>query len=237
MKKHMLDVSSDLMKNTVPTENVINELNEIIINLSNTEDEKYKKKCIDEFYSKTDSWQIVSLQRGDRNLWMQTPMEYYEVNREIGFLERLDIFLKRGVWVKPSVLEKYADVASNTNVPMQVILDPLNSFFAKRSNEDKFYYSVNHLVAKILEIIEVSDASNVAIYEKPYGITAMNTVNYWMNQLQKETMVDTRQLRESLKVVSFSDLIKTSLIETEMSKEAIAEHLEKIKGKRSQVQA
>lgn len=218
-------VASELMENTIPTIDVIMELNKTIIELEDAENDEELNNCIENFYNRIDSWQIVAAQPKDTLVWMQTPMEYYEIEKEHSFTDRLKILFDKGIWVESEVTEKYAEIASNTKIPMEVSLDPLNFYSAEKSEIDKFYFSLRNLARDIIEAMIRTSTSHVAVYEKPYGIVAMNKVNYWVSQLEKETKVNTRSLRESLETVPFSYLIKNSKLKVNTNNHLIDENM------------
>lgn len=203
-------VSSELMENTIPTVDVMIELNRTIVELQNAESDEELQACIDNFYNRVDSWQIVVAQPQDTLVWMQTPMKYYEVKKEYSFTDRLKILYNEGIWINHEVTEKYAEITSNTKVPMEIPLDPLTYSFAKDNKVERFYFTLFSLARDIIEAMIREKTSEVAVYKKPYGIVAMNRVNYWVDELEKETKVDTKHLKESLTTISFSDLIKNA---------------------------
>lgn len=204
---------SELMKDAIPALEILEKLNDVIMKLEETNDVEMKKKHIDDFYEKIKNWQILISKPQGHYIWMQIPMKYYERTINFSLKDRLSILFKKGVWIKPKVTEKYADMVSNTKFPMQVKLDPIEFILATNNKHDRFYCTIVSLIGKILGIMSDAQSFSVAVYEKPNGVIAMNNVDYWMSQLGKQTGINTNPLRESLQVMNFVDLIKTATLD------------------------
>lgn len=208
--KEFENVHYELMENAIPTIDVIEKINNVILKLETTRNTEHRKKYIKDFYKEVENWQILISKPKDNLVWMQIPMKYYEVTREFTFAERMKVLINRGIWIQPKITERYADMVSNTKYPMEIPLNLMNFLSSTANSEEKFYYTINNLMVKIVAILSESDS--IAVYEKPYGIVAMNKVNYWITQLGKKTRVDISHLQQSLETIPFSDLIRKSSI-------------------------
>lgn len=217
------DVHYELMENTISIPNIIEKLSSVTKKLSDEKSTDLKKKYIEEFYKEVENWQIMVSQPQDSIIWMQIPMKYYEVEEEFTFMQRIKILIKEGIWIKPKIVKRYADMISNTNFPMETPLDLFEFFDSSAKNEDKFYYSVMSLIPKIVSVLVESDSNSIAIYERPYGVIAMNKLNYWINQLEENTEINTGPLKSTLEIVPFSDLIRDSRLSMNLTEEMLAE--------------
>lgn len=207
------NVNKEIMEDSIPAIKIMEEINKTILKIEGTNDEKLKKKYIEDFYKKADSWQIIVAKPKDSYVWMQIPIMYQEKERKLSLLERIKILFTQGVWIKPQVVEKYAEMLSNLKFPMEIELEPMDFIFAKSSEIDKFYYSAIYLTGKMMETMLMSNSSSLAIYDKPNGIIAMNNVNYWLGEMTRQGLADTSHLQSTLRTATIAELIRDSTVE------------------------
>lgn len=207
------NANKEIMENSIPAIKIMEEINKTILKIEETNDEELKKKYMEDFYKKADSWQIIIAKPKDSYVWMQIPIMYQEKEREVSLLKRIKILFTQGIWIKSQVTEKYADMFSNLKFPMEIELEPMDFIFAKSSEIDKFYYSAIYLTGKMMATMLKTNSSSIAIYDKPNGIIAMNNVNYWLGEITKQGLADTSHLQSTLRTATISELIKDSTVE------------------------
>ena len=213
MRKNLID-STEILQGSVSTEEVISTLHEVITNLNSSNTHEEEKQIIESFYHKVEKWQVILIKPHQYKIWMQSPMEYYETKRRIGFLERARHFLARGAIVGSESTERYAGIMSNTTFPLEVDLNPLQTIVAMESREGKFYFAVTSILKRIKDFIVEHGVEELAIYERPAGIVAMNNSKHYLNEIGKLTHMEMSQICESIEVVPFSNLIDKSVIES-----------------------
>lgn len=207
------NANKEIMENSIPAIKIMEEIRKTILKIEETNDEKLKKQYIEDFYKKADSWQIIIAKPKGSYVWMQIPIMYQEKERKVSLLERIKILFTQGIWIKPQITEKYADMLSNLKFPMEMELEPMDFIFAKSSEIDKFYYSAIYLTGKMMATMLKSNSSSLAIYDKPNGIIAMNNVNYWLGEITKQGLADTSYLQSTLRTATIAELIRDSTVE------------------------
>lgn len=203
----------EIMENSIPVMRIIAEINKVVNDIEGTNDKDLQKQAIREFYEKADLWQIIVTKPEDTYIWMQIPIIYHESEREAKLSERIKFFFKRGIWIEPKIIEKYADILSNVTFPMEMELEPMDFIYAKSNEIEEFYYSVVYLLGKIITAMMKAGSEEIAIYNKPDGIIAMNQVNYWLEEVNKQGLANTGHLQNTLKTATISELLKDATIE------------------------
>lgn len=225
MKKDLISSSSELMENTIPTEKVIEQLNKIIVGIEKAKSKDEMQLKINEFYEATKSWEIVAAKPNEDLVWMQAPMEYYETTNELSFMERMKSLFKEGILYEKEMKERHAEIYSNTKIPLPVPLEPMHLFIANKNKEYKVYYSAIRLAKNIVGMINRTDEKMLAVYEKPFGVVAMNNVTHYIKDLENKTNVKTSSLRESLLTTSFYELIEKSELQMIMDEAVVKKAL------------
>lgn len=223
------DVHSELIANALPKELIVNTLEDILIKLESNDLSGEKSIYIENFFEAISNWQIVVTTPKDITIWLQMPLKYFELKREFNFKDRLKIFKDEKVWVPPVIIERFADMISNVKVPVEIELSPLHSLLASVTDDNEVYYPIAYLLKNILQMIESENSETVAIYEKPYGVIAMNTMTHWLNKIEQETMIKTEAVKSSLRTIDFSELITTATLTSSVPDEKIKEFQEKLR--------
>lgn len=209
MKKREVIDTSEILSGSIPSKEVIDELEKTLVKFELAENLNQQREIIDSFYENVKDWEIVLAHPAKHRIWLQGPIRYFEIEQEYSTFERIKAFISKGLLLSEREVIRYADILSNTKFPMELTLPPVHSFIANSSEESKFYYSVFFALRNIEGIMDKME-SELAVYKKPAGIVAMNSTVFNINEMNKLSGNKMGELKETIETIPFSDLISKS---------------------------
>lgn len=218
MERKLAGESVMLMDNSIPLGVVIDRLDKMALEVERSNSDIELEKAIDDFMDDTKSWEIIIAKPNESNIiWLQSNIEHYESVINISLKERLKLLMNDGTLYKKQAKQNYIEMYSNTFFPMTVLLSPLHKFIAEGSKEYKIYYSSVQLAKNIVQKAESTKNNSIAIYEKPYGVVAINRLTGYVEKLEKSCNISVGGIQHTFETRRFHELLESSILEMEFN--------------------
>lgn len=204
--KEITDTSKALLENTIPVSVVTTTIDNFLKEVEQAKDYLTIDNAIAEFEEEIKSWEVVLIEFQNKCAWLHSPIKYYKTTEEYSLTKKLKKFMEDGTFPKRKTSIN-VEIKSNTNVPIKLNLNEYGISIIEEYEKYKMYYSLYCVMENIKKVLVDFEEEKIAIYEKPYGVIAMNRTESLLNQPVLEKEVSATLKAMSLEVIPFYELI------------------------------
>lgn len=198
------------MEDAISIESAESMFKKFIEDFKNHKSKSELKNIVNNFKETLKSWEIVVIEMCNQKVWIQTGMEEIEVKRTLDFKTRMKLLLRDKILYKGESFEKIFKISISEKVPMNIELESLSLLSSEYSKEYGVYYSITHLLDKVIPKLMKKNVENIAIYKKPDGIIAANRITSYIRNVARENSINLSSLEETVEVENFFDFISNS---------------------------